>query len=29
VLAALWSSFARTNGREDDRHSRILEDTPS
>jgi len=29
VLAALWSSFARKNGGEDDRHSRILEDTPS
>ena len=29
VLAALWSSFARTNGGEDDRRSRILEDTPS
>ena len=29
VLAALWSSFARTNGGEDDRHSRILEDKPS
>ncbi|VTU15702.1 carboxylate/amino acid/amine transporter [Variovorax sp. PBL-H6] len=29
VLAALWSSFARTNGRDDDRRSRILEDTPS
>ncbi|GAA4358069.1 DMT family transporter [Variovorax defluvii] len=29
VLAALWSSFARTNGGDDDRHSRILEDKPS
>jgi drug/metabolite transporter (DMT)-like permease len=29
VLAALWSAFARTNGREDDRSSRILEDKPS
>lgn len=29
VLAALWSSFARSNGGEDDRQSRILEDKPS
>ncbi|VTU19083.1 carboxylate/amino acid/amine transporter [Variovorax sp. PBS-H4] len=29
VLAALWSSFARTNGGEDDRHSGILENKPS
>ena len=29
VLAALWSSFARSNGVEDDRRSPILKDTPS